>query len=231
MAPMTALRDCLDPEILLVEDAAQSQGAVQHGPPAGSVGAAAGTSFYPGKNLGAYGDAGAVLTSSDEVAERVRSIRNHGGVRRYEHTEIGCNSRLDSLQAAVLTAKLLVSGMWNRERVDAAAYYDELVKELPSVVCPTVVSGNEHVWHLYVIRVPDRDRVLAELNALRIGAGIHYPTPIHLTPAFAYLGRPEGSFPNSESYGKSILSLPIYPGITKVQQERIVQALKQSLSL
>src|SRR4051794_33967423 len=173
MAPME--RYAAAEGVHLIEDAAQSQGAVRHGRRSGSVGTVAGTSFYPGKNLGAYGDAGAITTDDAGLAERLHALRNHGGVRKYEHLEIGVNSRLDELQAVVLATKLRRLEEWNDERQMAAERYGELLKALDDVVVPEVLPGNEHVWHLYVVRVPRRDDVLARLNAAGIGAGIHYP--------------------------------------------------------
>jgi dTDP-4-amino-4,6-dideoxygalactose transaminase len=216
--------------IHFIEDAAQSQGATRDGRRSGSVGIVAATSFYPGKNLGAYGDAGAVTTDDANVAERLRALRNHGGIRKYEHVEIGLNSRLDGLQAVVLAAKLRRLEEWNDERRVAAERYGDLLKGLDQVRVPQVLPGNEHVWHLYVVRVPRRDEVLAHLNAAGVGAGIHYPEPIHLLPAFADLGWGRGAFPKAELLAEEILSLPIYPGITSAQQERVVEHLAEALT-
>jgi dTDP-4-amino-4,6-dideoxygalactose transaminase len=210
----------------VVEDAAQSQGASRHGVPAGALAHAAATSFYPGKNLGAYGDAGAVLTDSPEWAAQLRMIANHGSPRKYEHEVFGCNSRLDTVQAVVLSAKLRHLARWNAARRAAADYYQQLMAGLGEVVQPRTLDGNEHVWHLYVVRVPDRDRALKELQAAGIGAGIHYPTPIHLTGAFADLGYTRGAFPVAERIAGELLSLPIFAEITREQQERVVAALE-----
>ncbi len=214
---------------VVVEDAAQSQGARRGGAMAGALGHAAATSFYPGKNLGAYGDAGAALTSSGDVAARMRMIKNHGSPRKYEHQVIGVNSRLDTLQAVVLSAKLRLLADWNAARRAAAARYDRLLADLDEVVRPRTLEGNEHVWHLYVVRVPDRDRVLKDLQAAGIQAGIHYPVPIHLTEAFAGLGNTEGAFPVAEQASRELLSLPLFPEITEGQQERVAVALKSAL--
>lgn len=229
MAPMDAFAEMAGEGISIVEDAAQSQGATQNGRRSGAIGAAAATSFYPGKNLGAYGDAGAVTTDDDEVADRLRALRSHGGVRKYEHLEIGVNSRLDGLQGAVLSAKLKRLDDWNDERRAAAARYAEMLSQHDNVTAPSAAEGNDHVWHLYVVRIPHRDEVVATLNAVGIGAGIHYPTPVHLLPAFAGPGVPTGSFPVSEKLADEILSLPIYPGITPGQQERVVGELAKAL--
>jgi dTDP-4-amino-4,6-dideoxygalactose transaminase len=216
--------------IHVIEDAAQSQGAMRHGRRSGSVGIVGTTSFYPGKNLGAYGDAGAVTTDDTGIAERLRALRNHGGIRKYEHLEVGVNSRLDGLQAVVLAAKLRRLEEWNDERRVAADRYGDLLKSLDQVRVPEVLPGNEHVWHLYVVRVPRRDDVLAHLNAAGVGAGIHYPMPIHLLPAFADLEWRPGAFPTAELLAGEILSLPIYPGITPAQQERVVEHLAEALT-
>ena len=213
----------------VVEDAAQCQGATAGGRGAGSEGIAA-TSFYPGKNLGAYGDAGAVVTDDADLATAVRTLGNHGGLRKYVHDVVGVNSRLDGLQAVVLRAKLARLGAWNEARRAAAARYDELLAGL-DVVRPVTAPGNVHVWHLYVVRVPARrDEVLGKLNADGIGAGIHYPVPVHLTPAFAHLGYGFGAFPHAERAATEILSLPIYPQITANQQEIVVNALASALA-
>jgi dTDP-4-amino-4,6-dideoxygalactose transaminase len=221
-------------DVSIVEDAAQCQGATRFGEGAGAQGIAA-TSFYPGKNLGAYGDAGAVLAADDVQATFVRTLANHGGLRKYVHEIVGVNSRLDGLQAVVLRAKLARLAGWNVARRQAAARYDELLEPV-DVVRPVTLEGNEHVWHLYVVRVPGdgtparRDAVLARLNEAGIGAGIHYPYPVHLTPAFADLGYPIGSFPHAERAATEILSLPLYPQITAEQQERVVSALANALN-
>ena len=209
----------------VVEDAAQSQGARRYGLRVGTLGHAAATSFYPGKNLGAYGDAGAVLTASEPVAVRAQMIRDHGSRRKYEHEIYGFNSRMDTLQAVVLSTKLRRLDVWNAARREAAARYEILLAQRQDIFTPRVLEGNEHVWHLYVVNLPNRDQALKELHAAGIGAGIHYPAPIHLTPAFADLGYAEGDFPVAERAARSILSLPIFPEITAEQQEHIVSVL------
>jgi dTDP-4-amino-4,6-dideoxygalactose transaminase len=215
---------------VVVEDAAQAHGASQSGVSAGAFGIAAGTSFYPGKNLGAYGDAGAVLTRSAEVAKKVRALRNYGSEVKYHHPETGFNSRLDTLQAVVLAAKLTHLERWNTARREAARRYDELLAGLPQVTRPATLPGNEHVWHLYVLRVPRRDEVLRKLNAAGIGAGIHYPTPIHLHGAFRHLGHRPGDFPVAERAAAEVLSLPLFPEITPAQQERVADELRNALA-
>jgi len=223
LAPVEQLRAGTD--VAIVEDAAQCQGATRFGRGAGVDGIAA-TSFYPGKNLGAYGDAGAVVTASEELATTVRTLGSHGGLKKYTHDLIGVNSRLDGLQAVVLRAKLARLADWNARRRAVAARYDELLTGL-DVVTPVTLDGNEHVWHIYCIRVPRRDEVVSRLNAAGIGAAIHYPLPIHQTGAFAHLG---GSFPNAEAAAPEILSLPIYPQITPEQQARVAEALTAALA-
>jgi dTDP-4-amino-4,6-dideoxygalactose transaminase len=224
-APVEELRAVLPDGVAIVEDAAQSQGARRHGEPAGKLGDIAATSFYPGKNLGAYGDAGAVLTDRDDLAEVVRLLREHGSPRKYEHSVLGFNSRLDALQAVVLSAKLRRLDGWNAARRRAAARYGELLAAVDGVVTPVVAEGNEPVWHLYVVRVADRARVLGELHEARIGAGIHYPVPVHRTDAFAHLGQGLGTFPVTEQLADEIISLPMFPDITPAQQERVVSVL------
>ncbi len=215
--------------LVVVEDAAQAQGARRNERCAGTFGFAAGTSFYPGKNLGAYGDAGAVTTDSDQIAARLRALRNYGSDVKYHHPETGFNSRLDTLQAVVLNAKLKRLGGWNAARRQAARRYDELLATLPAVTGPRTLAGNEHVYHLYVVRVPERDAVVARLNAEGIGAGIHYPVPLHLQGAFAHLGHGAGSFPVAERAAREILSLPLFPEITVEQQLRVVESLRRAL--
>ena len=213
----------------IVADAAQAQGARRHGSPVSVLADAAATSFYPGKNLGAYGDAGAVLTASADLAGRSRMIADHGARRKYQHEVFGFNSRMDTLQAVVLSAKLRRLAGWNASRRAAAARYDDLLAGIDEVVRPRTLPGNEHVWHLYVVRVPNRDQVLKELQAGGIGAGIHYPVPVHLTPAFAGLGYPEGSFPVTEQAAGQLLSLPLFAEISPAQQARVADALKSAL--
>lgn len=236
LAPVEELRAVCDEHgVVVVEDAAQSQGARRHGAVSGSLGHLAGTSFYPGKNLGAYGDAGAVTTSDAALAERVRLLGQHGSAQKYVHSTLGFNSRLDTLQAVVLLAKLRRLPAWNAARVAAAAYYAELLAGVDGVITPSTLPGNEHVWHLYVVRLverdpAERDRVVEHLRAAGIGAAIHYPTPIHLTAPFAAPRHGPGSFPNAELVAGQILSLPIYPGITRSQQERVAATLAEALA-
>ena len=227
MAPMADLEALVRERdgIILVEDAAQAQGARQHGRAAASIGAAAATSFYPGKNLGAYGDAGAVLTNDDSIAETVRKLHDHGSRVKYEHEIVGWNSRLDTLQAVVLAAKLDRLVDWNAARRAAADRYGELLAEYDDIVVPATAPGNEHVWHLYVVQVPDRDEVIAALQAAGLEVGIHYPIPIHLQPAFAGYAGGRGAFPVAEAAADSILSLPMHPHLRPEQQEHVATLL------
>lgn len=235
LAPVERLRAGLaGHDVAVVEDAAQCQGATRHGRGAGADGIAA-TSFYPGKNLGAYGDAGAVVTADAGLARTVRTLGSHGGLTKYAHDIVGVNSRLDGLQAVVLRAKLARLAAWNEARRAAAARYDALLAAV-DVTRPVTLPGNEHVWHIYCVRIPGdgtparRDRVLARLNAAGVGAGIHYPVPVHRTPAFADLGHPAGAFPRAERIASELLSLPIYPQIRADQQEAVVAALIAALA-
>ena len=215
--------------IALIEDAAQAQGARRGGRSAGGFGDLAGTSFYPGKNLGAYGDAGAVTTRSAELDDRIRRLRNYGSQAKYAHPETGFNSRLDTLQAVVLSAKLRRLESWNDTRRQAAARYDEMLDSVKGVVLPPGRRDASHVWHLYTVRVAERDAVLASLQAVGVQAGIHYPHPIHQLGAFAFLGHRPGDFPHAERASAEMISLPIFPGISPEQQERVVSALAEAV--
>jgi dTDP-4-amino-4,6-dideoxygalactose transaminase len=231
MAPMNLICElAARHQVVVVEDAAQAQGALQRGRAPGRAGMAAATSFYPGKNLGAYGDAGAVLTESAEVANSIRLLREHGSATKYEHVALGFNSRLDSLQAAVLRVKLRRLAEWNERRRRAAALYHELLADIDELILPRQADGNDHVWHLYVIRVPQRDAVFSLLQELGIQAGIHYPVPVHLQSAFRYLGYRPGDFPVAEAAAASMISLPLHPHLTPGQQHRVAEAVRKAMS-
>ena len=230
MADWEALEQMADAAgLALVEDAAQAQGATRHQRGAGSRGDVSGTSFYPAKNLGAWGDGGAVTTRSPELAERLRSLRNYGSEIKYEHPEVGFNSRLDSFQALVLGAKLERLQGWNDLRREAARRYDELLADLPGLRLPAVLEGNEPVWHIYAVQLASRDEVLARLNEAGIGAMVHYPTPIHLQGAFRDLGHRPGDFPVAERAAREMISLPLFPGISESQQVRVASVLQEAL--
>jgi dTDP-4-amino-4,6-dideoxygalactose transaminase len=231
VAPMEKLAPLVERHgFKIIEDAAQAQGARRNGKGAGTFGDVAGTSFYPGKNLGAYGDGGAVTTDSDQIAAKVRALRNYGSEVKYHHPEIGFNSRLDTLQAVVLLAKLKRLAAWNQARREAALRYERLLSDIPGITLPRTDAGNEHIFHLYVVRVPDRDDVLKKLNADGIGAGIHYPIPVHLQGAFKHLGLGPGSFPVAEKAAREIISLPMFAEITADQQAHIAERLRQALT-
>jgi len=231
LAPMTRIATVAESLHLRVfEDAAQSQGASQGSLGMGRFGVATATSFYPGKNLGAYGDGGAVLTDDHRCAAAVSQLRDHGSTSKYRHERVGMNSRLDALQALVLRAKLAHLPEWNRLRQGAAARYQQLLADVPGVALPAVMAGNIHVWHLYVVRVQGRDRIAELMQADGIGVGKHYPLPLHLQPALAFLGYRPGDFPEAERASEEVLSLPLYPGIEAAAQERVVDALRAALS-
>jgi dTDP-4-amino-4,6-dideoxygalactose transaminase len=209
----------------VIEDAAQAHGARWQGRQPGHWGDAACFSFYPGKNLGAWGDGGAVLTRDPGLAARITMRANHGRTDKYRHDFVGTNSRLDGLQAAILRVKLRHLGAWTEARRRVARWYDERLAGLNSVVRPTVHADAAHVFHLYVVEVEERDRVLASLNAQGIGAGVHYPVPLHEQPAYAHLGyRPE-DLPVSSRAARRVLSLPIYPEMTEAQVDRVAACL------
>ncbi|WP_138443650.1 DegT/DnrJ/EryC1/StrS family aminotransferase [Sinomonas susongensis] len=212
--------------LAVVEDAAQAHGARHYGRSAGSLGHIAATSFYPGKNLGAAGDGGAVTTNDPILADMVRLLAAHGSRVKYVHEIVGFNSRLDAMQAIVLRAKLRRLADWNARRRAAARLYAELLDGVPGVRTPRSRPGNEDVWHLYVIRAEDRERVQSALAGAGIGTGIHYPTPVHLTEAFSYLGYHPGDFPVAEEASSQILSLPMFPHITPEQQRLVAEVVR-----
>lgn len=206
-------------DFVVIEDNAQAQGALYKGRPTGSLGHAAATSFYPGKNLGALGDGGAVVTQDAEIARKVRMLRSYGSEKKYDHQVLGCNSRLDDIQAAILSVKLRQLSNWNRERQAIAARYAELLPR-SIVQCPTVPSWAQPVWHLYVIRSPHRDALQSHLQANGIQTVIHYPVAPHQQACYA--SQMSGiHYPLAEQLSKEILSLPMYPGLTEAEQRRI----------
>ncbi|MEB3231136.1 MAG: DegT/DnrJ/EryC1/StrS aminotransferase family protein [Leptolyngbyaceae bacterium] len=223
-------------DLLIFEDAAQAHLAERDGYRAGSIGVAAAFSFYPSKNLGAFGDGGMLVTRNNELAQAARTLRNYGAPRKYYHTEVGTNTRLDTMQAAVLLAKLPYLDGWNGDRHRIAQWYDILLQPLAKSGIRPIQnqSGTGHVYHLYVVEIGepcriDRDILQATLNDYNIQTGIHYPLPCHLQPAYAYLGYKEGDFPNSERLGRNILSLPMYPGMTDHQAQRVVETIETIL--
>lgn len=214
--------------LVLIEDAAQAHGATWNGRTVGVLGDAACFSFYPGKNLGAYGDAGAVTTNDAQIAERISLLRNHGRHSKYLHDIKGYGERMDTLQAAILRAKLEHLAAWTDARRRLAARYSELLAGC-EVVLPYVHPAANPAWHLYVIRTPARDELLEHLNANGIGAGVHYPVPLHLQPAYADLGYRRGDLPVTETVADTCLSLPLFPEMTGEQQEYVVDAIKSFL--
>ena len=221
-------------KLLLIEDAAQAFGATWDGVPAGSLGIAAAFSFYPTKNLSAYGDAGLVTTASEALDEHARSLRAHGMKRRYYHDEIGWNSRLDSIQAAVLEVKLRHLPRWNQQRRDLAARYDQLLQSAGltadsitnGIVLPYTDPRAHHIFHQYVIRAPRRDALRQYLTDRHIGSEIYYPLPLHLQTSLAYLGYTKGDFPESERAAAEVLALPIYPELREDEQQTVVEAIR-----
>jgi dTDP-4-amino-4,6-dideoxygalactose transaminase len=227
-APMDAIVALARPRgIPVVEDAAQAHGATWNGVRAGALGDAACFSFYPGKNLGAYGDAGAVTTNDATIAERVRLLRNHGRHSKYLHEVKGYGERLDTLQAAVLAAKLPYLDDWTAARRRLAARYGELLAGCDAITLPQVAPQASPAWHLYVVRTAQRDALLAHLSANGIGAGVHYPVPLHLQPAYADLGYRRGDLPVTELVADSCLSLPLYPEMTEEQQARVAEVVRK----
>jgi len=212
----------------VIEDACQAHGARAGSFRTGALGDAAAFSFYPGKNLGAQGDGGMLVTDDDEVAERARLLRNYGQRVKYTSEIVGYNRRLDTLQAAMLRVKLPHLDGWNAARREHAARYAEALADLP-LVRPVTREGVEHVWHLYVVRVPDRDTVRERLAAEGIETGIHYPVPVHLQPACADLDYLPGSFPVTEAAAAQIVSLPIYPELPEDAPRRVADALAACL--
>jgi dTDP-4-amino-4,6-dideoxygalactose transaminase len=210
--------------LLVIEDAAQAHGARYKGKRIGGFGHAAAFSFYPGKNLGAYGDGGAVATNDEQMAERLRQLRNYGQKVKYYHEVMGTNSRLDTLQAAVLRVKLGYLDQWNAGRRNHSATYNKSLASSPIGLVRTLPDV-EHVHHLYVIEVENRARVQAELQSRGISTGIHYPVPVHLQKASAALGYPRGSFPHTERAADRILSLPMFAELTHEQVEYVVETL------
>jgi len=220
----------------VIEDACQAHGAAYYSRQqgrwckAGSMGMAAAFSFYPGKNLGACGEAGAVVTNHEPLANQARQLRDHGQSRKYHHQVEGYNGRMDSLQAAFLLVKLKHLEDWNERRREVAKDYHRLFESCSQIAVPQTNSWTRSVYHLYVVRVVERDRVQAELAAAGVGTGIHYPIPLHLQPAYAALGHQPGDFPITESAAPEILSLPMYPQLKLDAQEHVVETVMEALT-
>ncbi len=199
----------------VIEDAAQAHGAEYKREKVGSIGDVSCFSFYPGKNLGAYGDAGIITTNNEEIAKKIKLLRNHGSIKKYEHEIEGYSSRLDNLQAAILRVKLRHLNKWNESRRRNAKKYNELLSSIGGVITPYEADYAKHVYHLYVIKTEGRDILREELKLKGIATGIHYPIPLHLQPAYSYLGYKKGDFPIAEECSQKILSLPMYAELSK----------------
>ena len=217
--------------LIVIEDACQAHGAEYKGRRAGSIGHAGCFSFYPGKNLGAWGEAGAVVTNDRALAEKIRILRDHGQETRYHHTCIGWNARMDGIQAAVLRVKLKGLDRGNAARRAHARRYKELLADLDVLTLPLAAEYGVHIYHLSVVRVPERDRILQALARRGIACGIHYPTPVHRQDAYRSLGLGPGSFPVAERCAGEILSLPMFPELTPAQIETVARELKAVLPL
>ena len=211
--------------LVILEDACQAHGAERDGLKAGAVGAAAAFSFYPSKNLGAMGDAGALVLDDDDAAAIARALREHGQTSSYESKHVGLTSRLDTLQALVLARKLPLLGAWNAERARAASFYDQGLQGVGDLQLPTAVEGSSHVWHVYQVRTSDPEALGSYLGARGIATKRHYPEPPHLSLAFAELKYPPGAFPVAEAIARETLSLPLFPGITEEQLQGVVDAV------
>jgi dTDP-4-amino-4,6-dideoxygalactose transaminase len=227
MAEMDALlKLASDQGIRVIEDACQAHGAMRGGLHAGAAGTAAAFSFYPGKNLGAAGDAGALVTSDAAVAKHVCALRDHGQTAKYVHAYEGWTSRLDTIQALVLLRKLPLLDGWNEQRAAAAAFYGEALADVGDLVLPAAAHESRPVWHLYVIRTGEPERLAVSLRERGIGTGRHYPFPVHLTEAYAWLGYRRGQFPVAEKLAHECLSLPMFPGISEDQLALVVEGIR-----
>lgn len=216
--------------LLVIEDACQAHGAEYKGKKAGSIGAAGCFSFYPGKNLGAYGEAGAVVTNDPEMAGKIRMIRDHGQSKKYYHGLVGWNDRMDGIQGAVLNAKLKHLPAWNEARRRNARLYNQLLSGVEGVILPKEADYAKHIYHIYAIRVPKRDRLMSALGEKGVNCGIHYPIPIHLQEAYRSMGWKKGDFPVAEKCANEFLSLPMYPELTAEQISYVTQQVKALIS-
>jgi dTDP-4-amino-4,6-dideoxygalactose transaminase len=215
--------------ISVIEDACQAHGAGYKGRSAGSIGISGCFSFYPGKNLGAFGEAGGVVTSNEETKRKIQVLRDHGQDKKYHHSMVGWNGRMDGIQGAVLKVKLKGLAAGNEARRNHAKLYNSHILKLTEhVIVPKEAEGRRHVYHVYAVRVKNRDVVLKDLSERGIGCGVHYPVPIHLQPAYSFLGYKEGDFPVSEKCGKEFLSLPMFPELKNSQIETVVEALHEA---
>ena len=213
-------------DLVVIEDACQAHGASYKGRKAGSLSTAGCFSFYPGKNLGAFGEAGAVVTQDEEMAQKIRMIRDHGQAQKYFHNLEGYNGRLDAIQAAVLRIKLKRLQEWNQSRRRNAALYTERLQNIPGITLPVEADYAESVYHLYVILADNRDGLQEFLSEKGIATGLHYPLPLHLQKAYAHLGYKKGDFPVAEHTAERLLSLPMYPELTEQQIEYVCTSIK-----
>lgn len=215
--------------LFVIEDAAQAIGAEYRGQKAGTIGDLGCFSFFPTKNLGGYGDGGMVITDDGKMAEKMRELRVHGSTNRYYHDQVGYNSRLDALQAAVLSAKLAYLDEWSNMRAENAEYYTRALSEVEGVIPPGVNKNRNHIYHQYTIRVKDglRDKLQNYLRERNIGTKIYYPLPLHLQPCFQVLGYKKGDFPVSENASKEVLSLPIFPELTEEEMDYVIKCIKE----
>jgi dTDP-4-amino-4,6-dideoxygalactose transaminase len=231
MADMVSLRSVAERNgLAIVEDACQAHGAERDGVRSGAGGLAGAFSFYPAKNLGAMGDAGALTTDDEGLAESVRALREHGQRRKYHHDLEGYTARLDTLQAIVLELKLRLLDGWNEERRAAARFLSDALAGVGDLTLPQVAPGSTPVWHLYVVRTADPEALGEFLRARGIATGRHYPDPVHLAPAYAHLGFTEGSFPIAEQVAREGLSLPLFPGITEDQLAAVAEGIQAFFS-
>lgn len=216
--------------LIVIEDGAQSQGALYKNRKSGSMGLAGATSYYPGKNLGAWGEAGGITTQDSDLRDRMVMFREHGQKKKYYHEVVGWNGRMDGIQAAVLSVKLKYLEQANNGRRRAAARYNQLLAGIPGLTLPVEASYSRHVYHVYAVRVNNRDGLMKQLGERGISTGIHYPVCVHLQDAYKDLGYKRGSFPVSEACADSYLSLPMYPELTDAQIDAVVSALKACLA-
>jgi len=217
--------------LVVIEDAAQAHGAEYKGRRAGSLGDAGCFSFYPGKNLGAFGEAGAVVTGNHELQKKIRILRDHGQIHKYHHTMVGWNARMDGIQAAVLDVKLRHLEKGNELRRSHAAKYDEALKGIEELITPSEAAYARHVYHIYAIRVRGRDEVIELLAEMGVACGIHYPVPIHLQDAYQSLGYEVGAFPIAERAARQFISLPMFPELTSAQVDIVAESLAEALAV
>jgi dTDP-4-amino-4,6-dideoxygalactose transaminase len=215
-------------DLIVIEDAAQAHGSEYKGRRVGSLGDAGCFSFYPGKNLGAFGEAGAVVTDNEELQEKIRILRDHGQIQKYHHTMVGWNARMDGIQAAVLRVKLRHLEQGNELRRSHAAAYNRALQGIEGLVTPHEASHARHVYHIYAIRLPERDEVMKRLAEMGIACGIHYPVPVHLQKAYQSLGYGAGAFPNAELTAGQFISLPMFPGLTPAQVKTVAESVKDA---